>query len=327
MATPGPLLAADVVPAPESTVLAVDVGGTTTKGARVDSFGRRVARVTRATGRGGDAVDRVLDVCHELRDSSTLAATLAVPGIIDEANGTVRYSVNLGWTDVPLGQLALDRLSVPTAVVHDVRAACRAEAAVGLGRGCADMVVLVIGTGIAAGIVAGGQPVIGATSSAGEIGHMIVRPGGELCPCGQRGCLEAYASAAAISRRYVEQGGRRADASAAEIAMSADPLARQVWHDAISALAKALAAVTVALDPALIVIAGGLSRAGDALADPIRAELAQALTWRPAPPIRLSAFTENAGLAGAALGAWELAGYPNLDRLWVTVPQQIGGQR
>lgn len=312
-------------PTPESTVLAVDVGGTTIKGARVDSCGRHLARVTRRTGRGDDAVERVLDVCHELHDHSTLAATLAVPGIIDRANGMIRYSVNLGWTDVPIGQLAVDRLMVPTAVVHDVGAACRAEAAVGLGRGCADMLVVVIGTGIAAGIVTGGQHVVGATSSAGEIGHMIVRPGGERCPCGQRGCLEAYASAAAISRRYAEQGGT-AEVSAADIAASADPLAMLVWHDAVSALAKALATVTVALDPALIVIAGGLSRAGDALADPIRAELAKVLTWRPAPPIRLSAFTDNAGLAGAALGAWELAGYPNLDRLWFKAPQQIGRQ-
>jgi len=312
-----------VAPAPGSTVLAVDVGGTTIKGARVDPSGRQLARVTRPTGWGNDAVDRVLDVCRALRDPSTLAATLAVPGIIDEHSGTIRYSVNLRWTDVPLGQLVLNSLSLPTAVVHDVRAACRAEAAVGLGRGCSDMLVLVIGTGIAAGIVSGGQHVVGATSSAGEIGHMIVRPGGEQCMCGQRGCLEAYASAAAISRRYAEQGGT-AGASAADIATSADPLARQVWQDAVSALAKALATVTVALDPALIVIAGGLSRAGAALADPIRAELARALTWRPPPPIRLSALTENAGLAGAALGAWELAGYPHLERLWATAPAQIG---
>jgi glucokinase len=165
-----------------------------------------------------------------------------------------------------------------------------------------DHLVAVVGTGIAGVLHVAGRPVRGALGVAGELGHIPVWPGGEHCPCGQRGCLERYASASAISRRYAQAGGSPGvSAEAIALRQPTDPAAQRVWHDAAEALAIALVTCTMLLDPALIVVAGGLSAAGDALRAPVQAELAQRISWRQPPPLRLSPLGGRAGLTGAAI--------------------------
>jgi glucokinase len=185
----------------------------------------------------------------------------------------------------------------------------------------------VIGTGIAGVCVSGGAILRGATDLAGEIGHIPVYPDGEVCACGQRGCLETYASAASIARRYRELGGAGNDGGATAPAAGAagaagagvpatardiaarrdsDPIARQVWTDAVDALALGLATYTMLLDPEVVVLSGGLAEAGAALLEPLRPALQARLSWRPAPALQLSALAGCSGQFGAAILAWQL---------------------
>ncbi|MBT2598104.1 ROK family protein [Arthrobacter sp. ISL-72] len=133
---------------------------------------------------------------------------------------------------------------------------------------------------------------------------MMVNSGGERCTCGQRGCLETYASASAILRRYKARGGTRAITTEQIPPLLADDRsAAAVWSEAIEALAQGISALTAIFDPEEIIIGGGLSLAGPALLDPLRAATSLRLGWRDAPPISLSTATSRAGLHGAGLMA------------------------
>src|SRR5579875_131850 len=251
-----------------ATVVAVDVGGTTIKGATVNgdgSFLRERSRPTPA-GDGPDAVvSALLEVIAELRAEADVAAVgVVVPGYVDAEAGRALYSANVGFRDVPLREVVAEVTGLPALLEHDVRAAGVAEQELGATAGVEDYLLAVIGTGIAAVLKTGGKLVVGSTKLPGELGHIPVRPGGERCSCGQRGCLERYASAAAIARRYAEAGGSPGLTSAEVLARrQTDRLARRIWADAVEALALAFATCTMLLDPALIVLGGGLSAAGD----------------------------------------------------------------
>src|SRR5262249_3391963 len=159
---------------------------------------------------------------------------------VDAWQGIAVYSANLGWRDVPLRRLLGDRLGgVPVALGHDVRTGGLAEGRIGAGRGADRFLFVALGTGIAGAIGVGGGGEEGAHGSAGEIGHIVVRPGGAPCPCGQRGCLERYASAAAVSQAWARTSGDpEADAAdCAKAVRSGDERAAGVWQEAVDALA------------------------------------------------------------------------------------------
>jgi glucokinase len=276
-------------------VLGVDVGGTDTKAALVegDAFEFR----TRPTPRTPSEIVEAIAALHdELGEAEAIG--LAVPGVVDDANGVAVWSENLNWTDVPFAALVRDRCGRPTVLGHDVRAGALAETRVGAARGMADVVYLSIGTGIAAGIVLGGHLHAGG-GYAGEIGHT---PTGhdDPCACGARGCLEAVASAAAIARRYTARTGRPA-AGAADVLAAGDPDALAVWDEALEALAGALAWVASLLAPEVVVIGGGLSRAGAALFEPLSERVPRRLTFQRVPRLVPAALGERAGCVGAAL--------------------------
>jgi glucokinase len=294
-----------------SAVVAVDVGGTSIKGAVLDAAGATLRRldVATPTAEGPEAVVAALrDVVRGLTGPEVAAVGVVVPGVVDVASGTARYSANLGWRDVPLGALLGGDVGVPVAVEHDVRAAGHAARVLGGARDVSDCLVVVLGTGVAGVIVSDGHQLRGATDLAGEIGHIPVHPEGELCACGQRGCTETYASAAAIARHYFERTGRRLTAAEIAAARARDPDAAQVWDAASSTLGLALATYTMLLDPSLVVLAGGLSAAGAALRDPVHAALRARLVWRPVPAVEISPLAGRAGQYGAALFAWRAAG-------------------
>ncbi|MGI5323093.1 ROK family protein [Actinomadura nitritigenes] len=200
------------------TLIAIDVGGTSMKAALVPApsgpagsgagaGGEVLLSETWPTDRT-DPVGGILDfAAHIAARADALgrparAAGIAVPGIVDEASGTAVRAANLGWRDVPLLHLAEERLGVPVAVGHDVRTGGLAEAVLGAGRDAGDFVFMAIGTGIAAALILNGTTYPGVSGWSGEVGHIVVRPGGEDCACGNKGCLETYASAASIARRY-----------------------------------------------------------------------------------------------------------------------------
>jgi glucokinase len=303
----------------QRVVVAVDVGGTGIKATVLDRNGRSHGdkELATPTSDGPDAVVeavretvRTLVAAHD----DVVGVGVVVPGDVDAADGVARYSANLGWRNVPLRGLVNADVGVPTVLEHDVRAAGLAERTVGTAGEVADSVVAVLGTGIAAVINAGGRHVCGAIGIAGEFGHAPVWPDGELCACGQRGCLERYASAAAIARRYGQRTGITLGAAEVIARVDDDAAAAEVWQEAVTALGIALASCTMLLDPALIVLGGGLSRAGRTLRDPVRDALAQRVTWRKPPDVELSALGARAGLVGAGILAWQAVGLADFAR-------------
>src|SRR3954468_12416571 len=207
-------------------VVAVDVGGTSIKAARVSAAGEiaDARSVPTPVADGPEAV--VASVRASVRSLADGAGAIGVvvPGVVDVPAGVARYSANLGWGDVPLTRLLADDTGLPVALEHDVRAAGIAERRAGGVGGARDALVLVIGTGIAGVVITGDVAVRGATDLAGEIGHVPVHPDGEPCACGQRGCLETYASAGAIARRYAAGSGTSPTAEQIVGRIAADPV-------------------------------------------------------------------------------------------------------
>ncbi|MFB8775027.1 ROK family protein [Streptomyces broussonetiae] len=308
-------------------VIALDVGGTGMKAALVGPDGTLLHQARRPTGRehGPDAVvGGILDFAAELRahgathHGTPAAAGVAVPGIVDETHGTAAYSANLGWRDVPLRDLLADRLGgIPVALGHDVRTGGLAEGRIGAGRGADRFLFVALGTGIAGAIGVDGRVEAGAHGFAGEIGHVVVRPQGTPCPCGQRGCLERYASAAAVSDAWSAATGRDVDAADCARAVAAgDPRARTVWDRAIATLADGLITALTLLDPRTLIIGGGLAEAGETLFTPLRDAVRERVTFQKPPSIVPAALGDTAGCLGAGLLAWDLL--DTTDRTEVT---------
>ncbi|GAA2939005.1 ROK family protein [Kitasatospora cinereorecta] len=304
---------------PVRHVIALDVGGTGMKAALVGADGTLLHEARRATGRerGPEAVvETVLGFAADLqahgRDrfgEGCVAAGVAVPGIIDAERGIAVYAANLGWRDVPLRTLVGERLGgIPVALGHDVRTGGLAEGRIGAGKGADRFLFVPLGTGIAGAIGIAGGIEAGAHGYAGEIGHVVVRPDGPDCGCGQRGCLETLASASAVSRAWAAASGDP-DADAADCAKavaSGDPAALRVWEDAVDALAAGLVTALTLLDPGTLIIGGGLAEAGETLFTPLRAAVEERVTFQKLPHIVPAALGDTAGCLGAGLLAWDL---------------------
>ncbi|GAA1575391.1 ROK family protein [Dactylosporangium maewongense] len=304
-------------------MVALDVGGTDVKAAIVAADHTVIHRVRRPT-RREHGVESVLATitataadlaaeCRRQTGRAPLAAGVVVPGIVDERTGRAVFSANLGWRDLPLRDLLTQQLDLPVALGHDVRAGGIAEGRLGAARGVDEFVFVALGTGVAAAHVVGGRAQRGAHGGQGELGHLVIRRWGPRCGCGNVGCLETYASADAIARQYMRTAGTlsdpRTDISAEQVsrlALADDPVAGAVWSQAVAALADGLVACVTLYDPALIVIGGGLARSGPALFDPLRAALADRLTFQPHPEVVAAELGSEAGCRGAALLAQDL---------------------
>lgn len=289
------------------------------KAALVGPDGELLHEARRDTGRdrGPDAVvASILDFADALRarglaefGEQAAAAGVAVPGIVDTEKGVAVYAANLGWSDVPLRDMLTARLGgTPVALGHDVRTGGLAEGRIGAGRGADRFLFMPLGTGIAGAIGINGVIEPGAHGSAGEIGHVVIRPGGIPCGCGQRGCLERLASASAVSLAWAEASGDpEADAADCARAVAAgDPRAVAVWQEAVDALADGLVMAVTLLDPRTLIIGGGLAEAGETLFTPLRAAVEERVTFQKLPTIVPAALGDTAGCLGAGLLAWDL---------------------
>ncbi|MEU4090932.1 ROK family protein [Streptomyces sp. NPDC026673] len=294
-------------------VIALDVGGTGMKAALVAADGTLLHEARRPTGRErgpGAVVDSVLDFAAELRahgesayGEPAAAAGVAVPGLVDERAGIAVYSANLGWRDAPLRDLLTRRLDgTPVALGHDVRAGGLAEGRLGAGRGAERFLFVALGTGIAGAIGIEGRV------EATELGHIVVRPGGLACGCGQHGCLETVASAAAVARAWEAAGGSpdTGAAGCAAAVAAGDPRATAVWDEVVAALADGLVTGITLLTPGTLIVGGGLAEAGDTLFAPLRAAVERRLTFQQHPLIVPAALGDTAGCLGAGLLAWDL---------------------
>lgn len=314
-------------------VLAIDVGGTSIRAEVQAGDGTVLGAASAPTPRGepGQLIpERLLDAIAAVgaaaRDQAArdqagetrdvVRCGVVVPGIVDAPTGTVVYSANLGWAKTAVADGLSTRLGIPVVLEHDVLAAGEAELREGAARGVADAFVIVVGTGISAVGQSGGRVIRGGRGQAGELGHVVVRPDGPVCACGKRGCLEVIASAGAIARRYAERSGRQVGGARDVLEASGDdPVAAEVWAEAVAALADAVLIVCDLLAPDTIVLGGGLSAAGERLVTPLRERLAATASIEVLPDVRIARFGARGGLVGAGLVARDIARDPARARL------------
>lgn len=298
-------------------VLAFDIGGTDMKvGIVRGNLGRGTMQVedvqrhpTPLDGeRSGESVcariEELTGVYRAVHPELHISAVgVTVPGIVDEEAGIGIYSANLGWRHFPFTATLTEALGVPVGFGHDVGMAGEAEFRLGAAVGKKDVLVLVIGTGIAGAVLCDGHRVAGG-GYAGEIGHaMVPAPGGGMA------IMESLGSAGAIARRYTEASGEQV-AGARDVlllAASGDVTAKTIWSDAIDALAFSVAQCVSILGTDTVVLGGGLSMAGPALFEPLAARVDELLTFHRRPHYVPAALGENAGLIGSALKARSLA--------------------
>jgi glucokinase len=264
--------------------IGVDLGGTNIKFAVVDEDGQIVARKTIPTG-GHEGHDPVLgrmiqgvrELQSELAPGGRIEAIgVGVPGQVDMPTGIVLDLPNLAgkWTNVPCKQIMEDALGIPVHMINDVRAFSVAELTYGAAKGASTVICYAIGTGIGGGIVFDGKVHFGVGGAAGEFGHIIADPGGVLCSCGNRGCVEALASGPAIigeANRRIVQGfttsltdlvgddlNKMTPGIVEEAAAGGDEIARDVLERAGYYLGLSMAGIIAAVAPEVVVIGGGV---------------------------------------------------------------------
>lgn len=215
-------------------------------------------------GRGVDEVTAEIgDVVGELLESQPEFTArveglgLALGGLVD-ARGTLHYSPLLGWRDVPLASMLQTATGLYTIVENDVNALAVEEQLFGAGRGVSTFAVVTVGAGVGCGLVVHGELVHGAGGMAGEIGHLALDPDGDLCACGNRGCLETIASDRAILSSIARDGGPflTSIGEAALLAREGDAKARAAFATAGAALGRALAMLANIVNPSRVVLSG-----------------------------------------------------------------------
>jgi glucokinase len=320
-----------VVPIPSlrgdagARVIAIDVGGSSIKGALVgaDAGFLRTRRALTPQISEETLVDSVVSMACRLADESArdgrpaVALGICVAGVVDEASGMVHRGANLVWGETPLRRVLEERVGVPTVLLQDARAAALAESVLGAGRGGDDFILVILGTGVGSAVVINGRPLRGAHGVAGEIGHLRVDAEGMKCGCGGRGCVETLASASAVARRYILASGEALPVERiVEKAMAGDDVAAQVWNEAVGALATALAAAVAVVDCGLVLFGGGMAAAGPALLNPLQAQLAKRLSLAPPPRLALAALGNSAGVLGSAASAFARVGQNHVIQAW-----------
>lgn len=313
-------------PAPASEyTIGVDLGGTNLRVAAVSPAGEILERIGLDTevreGRErvvADLCGAVEDIEQRLPGLRLAGIGIGVPGIINLADGTVRQSPNLpGWSDFPVRDDIERLLQTHVVLENDANAAALGEKWVGAGRDVDSLCMVTLGTGIGGGLILDGRIWHGQEGMAGELGHMTIDPNGALCGCGNLGCIEAYASASAISRmamaairvgrspelaREAEQLGELTAEIVYIKAKQGDVVALEIFEMVGRSLGVAIANLINIFNLPLYVVGGGVARGWDAFCASLMAEVyKRSLVARSTHPrIVASALGADAGLIGAA---------------------------
>ena len=292
-------------------IVGVDLGGTNiVVGAMPEDGSREIGMRSEPTHseRGAEAVvDRIVamieQVIAETMDETgasrrdVIGVGMGAPGPLDRERGLVVVAPNLGWHNFPLRDAIADRVRLPTTLDNDANCATVGEWWCGAARGGRNVVGMTIGTGIGGGLIVDGQLFHGSSDVAGEIGHTTIDITGRYCRCGNYGCLEAYASGPAIAmrarealerdevsvlRRMVEGDLDRLTAATVYAAANeGDSLAREIVRDTATFLGAGIANLLNIFNPDVVVLAGGVTQAGERLFEPLRAEVKRR-AFRPA---------------------------------------------
>jgi glucokinase len=310
----------------------VDLGGTKVQGVVVDGDGRRLGEARGRTPVEGGPKAVVAEVADVVKAAAKAAKVppgklggigIGSPGRVDAATGELYGAANLpGFQEpVPLAAMVADAVGVERVLLgNDVVVATLAEHRLGAGRGYDDLLAVFAGSGVGGALVLGGELRAGAHGAAGEIGHMVVVDGGELCPCGRRGCAEAYAGRVALERaaRAAAAAGRPTELLAIQqrqrrprmtsgvwkAALDAgDPLAHELIDRAVEAAGAAIASAVNLVDVQAVLIGGGLSdKLGDPFVKRVETAMAAHLFLPPSQvEVRLGGLGDHAGALGAAL--------------------------
>ena len=312
-------------------VVGVDAGGSKVAAGLISHAGQVVFAIQHPMDtRGAEAslaciagaVEAVI-AGSDVERSAIRGVGFGIPGIVDAERGIGVASANLGWRNVPVRQRLNELLGLPCEIEEDVRTAALGEARLGAGRGLDSLFFLVIGTGIAGALILNGKLLKGAANIAGEIGHAMLVADGPRCKCGGRGCFEALAAGPAIAARArgkLEKGtpslllnlcgGDVASITAKmvfEAAGQGDPLSLETVEETCEYVAFALQFIALDVNPQVIILAGGVPRAGRQFMEPVLRRLERqaaesvvfSQTFHP-EMVRLSALGDQVGVLGAA---------------------------
>ena len=304
--------------------IGIDIGGTKIAGGVIDSAGSvlKRERVESPSDNREQIVAAVVSLCRNLMAEFDVASVgISSAGLINRSRDQILFSPNLDMTGSKIGEQVAAEIQLPVLLENDANCAAWGEFKYGAGVGFSNVVMLTVGTGLGSGIIVDRNLVIGGFGMAAESGHMVIKPDGQLCGCGQRGCLEQYASGQALTRNarsFVASGspgaatllkacggdptaltGPMVTAAAAE----GDPASISILAEAGKWLGYGMAAIAAILDPEIFVVGGGGGDAGDLILQPAREAFEQRLTARDHRPIAqiVSAKLGNdAGMIGVA---------------------------
>jgi len=268
--------------------IGIDIGGTNVKIAVVDAKGKLAfteTASTRAEMGYEFTIKNIINLIKESLSKSEVSIKqiggigVGCPGQIDSDNGIVRSLRNIpGWVNVPLAQILTDEFKLPVKIDNDVRVATLGEYKFGAGRGYKNLICITVGTGIGSGIIIEGKLLRGASMSAGELGHVIVQEHhGEICGCGNSGCVEAVASGPAIVKqaelylmsgkstkfKEIAAGSKITPEIDSEAALQGDAVAQKIYERTGYWIGIALSSVVNLLNPEVIIVGGGVAQAGD----------------------------------------------------------------
>jgi len=308
-----------------SLTIGIDVGGTKVLGGVVDQAGKVLTTARKDTPRqGGSALTQTIaDVAKELLQQHSVASVgVSAAGFVSSDRKTMLATPNIAdWNGVDLDNQLTKLIGLPVVIENDANAAAWGEAKFGAGKNQDHMMMLTVGTGIGGGIVVNGALYRGAFGIAAEFGHMRVVPEGHICGCGARGCFEQYASGNALLRHAREAINAspevarnllsRGDGTVAgltgqaitDAARDGDPVALAAFNTTGQWLGAGIASLAVLLDPACVVIGGGVIDAGEILLKPTRESLQRNMPFagkHPYPQIIAAQLGNEAGLVGVA---------------------------
>lgn len=310
-----------VNPLMHEIAIGIDLGGTQVRAALVNRQGKLLARAEDLTDAEAGP-DRVLAQIKALADdlidvagrASVVGIGVSTPGPIDTISGMARDIPTLaGFVDFPLKEELQKRFALPVSLENDGIAAALGEWRYGAGRGLDNLVYATVSTGIGGGVIADGRVLRGRKGMAGHIGHMSVMPDGALCPCGNKGCFEAYGSGTAFGKRAQKRAfactetvlgadGAPVDSRAVfSAAREGDPLANELVDEEAQILGRGFTSLLHIYSPDMIIMGGGLSQEFDRLHPGIRNYIAEwAMPAFKDVPVVRSALGQNSGLVGAA---------------------------
>ena len=283
-----------------ASALGIDVGGTNIRIAEIGAAGRVLSHHTERVTKGREAfMARLVELVASHRSSHVRAVGIGIPGRVDAANGVVLSAGYLELAGLPLVADLRSAVGVPVVVENDCTMALVAECAVGAARGRANVVMFTIGTGIGGAISQDGQPMHG-RATAGQLGHITVKPGGRLCNCGRCGCVETTSSGTSLGV-LIREAGLPADTVFDQLLAAADAgdaRAHAILTEWAIPMRDAATSMAAAFDPDLVLFGGGL---GHAMVSAIR-RLPPEKSWY-AYDIAAAELGDDAGVIGAGLAA------------------------